>query len=413
MTRRSPGEGALFQQTRKNLWVGVVEIPSTDGKRRQQRVTAKTKSACAAKLRKLRTDVANGNIAVTSKTTVAAWLDRWLKDIHGPRLRPGTRDDYARTIRLHIKPNLGSRRLDKLTPQHVRDMCNAVAVETERTAQLAHVIINKALKDAIAEGLLTRNVAAVADRPRHVTKRRKPLTADEAKQLLRSAIAQDDPWATRWAAALLLGARQGEVLGLQWERSDTTEIGLDLDTGIAAYEWQLQQLKQSHGCGKSDDDETWPCGRKKPGYCPQRQWEFERGFEYQVLSQSLILTRPKTQAGVRVVPIPAPLWAMLATHPRGDINPHSLVWHHADGRPLSPREDYDNWQAALKTAGLAPAPLHAARNTTATLLLEAGVPEDIRMAILGHVSVTAHRAYAHINQAPKREAMAALDQLLT
>jgi integrase len=88
------------------------------------------------------------------------------------------------------------------------------------------------------------------------------------------------------------------------------------------------------------------------------------------------------------------------------------VWHHDDGRPIGPRDDYDNWQTALSNAGLPPAPLHIARNTCATLLAEAGVPEDIRMAILGQVSITAHRSYVYRDQAQNRQAMTALDELL-
>jgi integrase len=187
---------------------------------------------------------------------------------------------------------------------------------------------------------------------------------------------------------------------------------LDLDNGIADFAWQLQQLEQAHGCGDRHSDGTWPCGKVRVGYCPSRRWDLPRGFEHQILHRSLALTAPKTRAGTRIVPIPAPLWALLQIHPHGEDNPHDLVWHHDDGRPISPRDDYTNWQAALKTAGLPPAPLHIARNTAATLLAEAGVPEDIRMAILGQVSITAHRSYVYRDQEQNRKAMSALDQLL-
>jgi integrase len=52
--------------------------------------------------------------------------------------------------------------------------------------------------------------------------------------------------------------------------------------------------------------------------------------------------------------------------------------------------------------------LHSARHTTATLLRAAGVDEQTRMAILGHVSVEAQRVYAHDNLELKRRAMDAL-----
>lgn len=401
--KRSPGDGGLWKDVRRNLWIGSVEIPSADGKRRQKRIASRNRNEAIAKLKKLRADVDAGRVALTGKTTVQAWLERWITDIRGPKLRPGTKDDYARTIRLHVNTHIGTKRLDRLTAQDVRNM--QTAIPHSRTAQLAHVILRSALQDAVKEGMLVRNVAEVADKPKHITAQRAPLSAPQGKQLLSSAINSGDPWATRWAAALLLGARQGEILGLQWDR-------LNLSTGVADFSWQLQQLQQSHGCGNRHCDGTWPCGKKRVHACPSAHWDLPRGFEHQILHASLALTRPKTRAGTRVVPIPAPLWAMLEQHPRGD-NPHDLVWHLSDGRPVTPRDDYNAWQQALKTAGLPPAPLHVARHTTATLLALAGVSEQVRMSILGHVSISATRGYAHDpDMVLAREGMTALDQLL-
>lgn len=410
--RRTKGDGSLFKD-KDGYWVGVVELPSPDGKRRRKRVKSRDRNEAIRKLKKLRADVDAGRIAQASNTTVEKWMTHWLEEIHAPkRLRPGTKDDYARTIRLHIVPHIGTKKLDKLTPAHVRQM--QTAIDSSRTAQLAHVILNRALKDAVKEGLLSRNVAEVAAKPRHHAQEREPLTADQAKQLIRSAIDTNDPYATRWAAAFLLGARRGEMLGLQWSRTN-------LEHGVVDLAWQLQDLQQAHGCGVRHSDGSWPCGKQRVSYCPKAHWNLPREFEHKILYKSLALTRPKTKAGTRIVPIPAPLWAMLEKHPRGtpDTNPHNLVWHlpagirgAPPGRPIHPRDDYTNWQAALKTAGLPPAPLHVARHTTATLLMSAGVDMEIIRKILGHMNVITTQGYAHIDQALARKAMTALDSLL-
>jgi integrase len=390
-----------------------VELPrGGDGKRKYRTVSSKNRNECLRKLKKLRAEVDAGKLAVTSSATVEQWLERWLNGPHKRKVRPGTFAGDERIVRLHILPHIGHRRLDKLTPTHVLEMGDAI--ESSRSAQLAHGLLQKALKDAEREGMVARNVALLVDKPEHVAAEREPLTVDQAKQLLRSAIANDDPWATRWAAALLLGARQGELLGLQWDR-------VNLETGEVDLSKQLQVINPSHGCGDRHGDE-WPCGFKRPGSCPKKHWDIRRGFKHEKLDGSLFLTPPKTKG--RVVPIPAPLWAMLERYQtlqnirrtRGRerrVNPHNLVWHHDDGKPVDRFTDYDNWQAALKTAGLPPAPLHVARHTTATLLAIASVPESVGMAALGHASAKVHRGYAHDSIALTRAHMdRALNELL-
>jgi len=221
--RRPRGSGALFKDS-AGYWTAVVELPSTDGKRRQRRVRSRNRNTAIRKLRELRAEIDAGRVPASNQATVAVWLDHWLKDIRGPRLRPGTKAGYQRAITKHINPAIGGIRLERLTPQHVRQM--SADIPASRTAQLAHVVLRSALNDAIKEGLLTRNVASVAGKPRHTTTHRTPLSAEQAKHLLRCAIERGDPLATRWAAAFLLGARQGEILGLQWSRCD-------LDSGLA------------------------------------------------------------------------------------------------------------------------------------------------------------------------------------
>jgi integrase len=428
MTRRSPGQGGLSQQkSGKRLWVGTVEIPTLDGRRRQRRVYAKSKSECAAKLRKLRVDVAQGNVPVTGRTTVAQWLTLWLETTQRPRVRPATLRWYAESINGHITPQIGAQRLDRLTAQHVRQM--VAGIPTTRNRQRAHATLKMALKAAVAEGMIPRNVAALVPRPGHLAKPRTALSADVATQLIQAAIeadrAQDAPQlATRWITGLLLGARRGELIGLEWDR-------VDLDGGVADLSWQLQQLGKVHGCGTygtiavvgqdfTSYPEGWPCGRTRPGYCPQARWDFQLDFEYRECYRSLVWTRPKTKAGQRIIPLEWPLLPMLQAHENATNysvadqigNPHNLVWHHPDGRPISPRDDHDLWHALLESAGLQSVPLHTLRHTAATLMQADRVPEDVRMQIMGQSSYAAHQAYIHMDQTQPRAAVRRLGERL-
>lgn len=386
--RRTRGDGAFFQRA-DGKWVGRVELPPRGGKRRYKTVSSVDRNICIDKLKKLRADVDAGRIATSSSTTVEKWMTHWLDNIHSKRkIRPGVLDDYRGVIRNHIVPALGAKRIDKLTPQHVRDMHTAIG--PRRTAELAHVILQKALTDAVRDGITTRNVAELVDKPVYMKNPRKGLPKPMAKHVVSTAFAAaDESTAVRIAAGFMTGARRGELLGLRWDY-------VDLDTGRIEFAWQLQSLTQSHGCDPQGD--AWSCGRVKAAYCPQRHWEFPPGFEHEVCEKSLVFTRPKTDAGFRVIhAMPPLLTALRKLHAEQGRNPHRLVWHR-EGRAIDPRDDYDMWRSVFRAAGLIgpdeSLPPHIARNTAATLLRDAGVDEQTRMELLGHASVDAHRGYA-------------------
>ena len=67
----------------------------------------------------------------------------------------------------------------------------------------------------------------------------------------------------------------------------------------------------------------------------------------------------------------------------------------------------------LKSAGVAPRPLHAARNTAGSLLNAAGVPDKTVSEILGHAQVQiTQSAYIRGDEARHEAALLALDGLI-
>lgn len=410
MGRRSPGEGSIYRRATDGRWIAAITIPNLAGERRRQTVSAKTRAEVIRKLNALRTQTAAGAPTYNSKTTVNEWLTHWLEDIHRPRVRPTTYRYYELAIRRHLNPHIGNRRLTTLTPDDIRQLHKLIQdTASTRAAVAAHQALQMALKDAEREGLLPRNVAALAGRPKHAAAVRGSLTANDARTLIRTSIDRGDPLASRWAAAFLVGARKGELIGLEWDR-------VNLDTGILELSWQLQEHRKAHGCGEPNQDSgIHPCGRQRAGWCPQARWDLPPGYEYRECHRSLIWTRPKTHAGTRIVPIIPPLLMLLRAHRENTAaqpNPHNLVWHHQDGKPIGPREDHELWSDALDAAGLDHVPLHCARHTTATLLHQAGVSEDIRMQIMGQSSAVAQRGYVHVDQSLTRAALLKLEELL-
>lgn len=405
-TRRPAGEGTLYKRS-DGLWVGAVEIPTSDGKRRRRTVSARKRADAAAKLRKLVTEIESGAVPTSNQTTVAAWTDYWLKQIVWPAVKPKTFNYYEGHVRLHINPHIGGKKIVKLTQEDVRGLIRTLqSTAGTSTAQKAHQALKRALQDAINEGVANRNVAAMIAKPKHAAGTRGALDVTAVRHLIRTALDNGDPLASRWAAAFLTGCRQSEILGLTWDR-------VDLNRGVMDVSWQLQQLEQEHGCGQTETG--WACGRTRPGWCPKRRWNLPPGFKHEICHRSLVWTVPKTKAGTRLVPIAEPLRLLLAdlkARTDDENNLHRLVWHHPDGRPINPREDFCRWRQALDAAGIERIPLHAARHTTATLLQALGVPDDTRMAIMGHSSLAAQRGYVHVDIAAAAAAIRRLEPVL-
>lgn len=398
--RRTKGDGALFKRA-DGFWVGRVEITSHDGKRRRKTVASRNRNTALAKLRELKAKVAAGALPNTDKTTVTEWMHHWLNNIHGPTVKPTTLKSYSNTVRLYIVPTVGHKRLDRLTPEDVRAMHRTLQATSTRNAQKAHQVLQRALKDAVNEGLLIRNVAAVVAKPKHVKAQRESFTYEQCVHIIATAFAGDDMYGTRVAAGFTTGARQGETLGLEWSR-------VDLKNGVLDFSWQLQQLQKVHGCG----DE--PCGMKRVSACPQAHWEFPPGFEHRLVERSLVLTRPKSAAGTRIVPMTSALHTALTTlRAADDTNPYGLVFHHPDGTPVTPFQDAKMWKRLLEGAGVAHAPLHTMRHSTATLLMHAGVDSHVIQTIIGHSDIITTRSYQHVDTTLTRHAVDNLNGLIS
>lgn len=390
-TRRTKGDGALYQRA-DGRWCAAVDLGWTsEGKRRRKVVTARTQAECLAKLREVRRTVETHGAVPTSSLTVSQWLDRWMREIVAKRVKPKTFDGYRHKVAL-IDQSIGRVRLDRLTPAHVRQMQEHAADSRSGTTALhCHRLLSKALDDAMREGVLLRNVAGLTDAPSADSPDAEALTGDQAQRLLRSL--DGDPLAARWLLALLYGLRQGEVLGLRWDAVDYWARTLDVS-------WQLQRLTWRHGCdGK--------CGQRRGADCPQRHHGIPAKYQAQPLEGAWVLTKPKREKS-RMVPIIGLVEAALRQRQDETAdwpNPYGLVFARPDGKPYDPAKDNEAWHRALTAAGLPDVPLHAARHSAATLLQSLGVEESVRMSILGHSSATVQRQYAHVDLATQATAL--------
>jgi len=414
--QRGAGEGALFRVPKDTAlplkyWQAVIELPSMDGKRRRKFVRNKNKALAVAELKRLQKDLAEIGDMPTASQTLTSWIRFWFAHIHSKKIAPKTIASYRTSIEQYIVPAIGKTRLDKLTPQHVRKIEDYIRGKGlgGASAQQAHRVLSLALRDAMRDGRVTRNVATLVDQPKKKPPTMTVLDAAGGIRLLETV--QHDRLGSRIAAALLTGARQGELLGLELDRV-TDELDLS---------WQLKRFSWSHGCNPSKPWEP-VCGAKQGSKCPERHLDAPEDQEFRHLTGGLWLSRPKSAAGWRVVPLVDPLRSIIERRVQvaaEEPNPHGLLWTSdqkrsplgdllpLDGSPIDPRVDNEYWHAVLERAGLPTAKLHSARHTAVDLLYAAESVDEVTIAeIVGHSTYLMSRKYrSRGNKALSREAL--------
>lgn len=387
---------------KRNLWIADINMGyGADGKRRRVRVTSRTRGGVIRKRREKVQDLATGKVLPGKCPTLSAWSEYWLSEIAVRRTRPNTLANYRYSISAHILPALGAARLDRISVQDVREMLDKIGEKglSARTQQVAFNILSSMLKDAVREDKIGSNPCEKMDRPRVKKPDPVSLSLAEARAIVGMLKQSDDPLASRWLAALLLGMREGEALGLTWDR-------VDFDAGVIVVDRQLKEMPMRHGCGDKSDS-GWPCGKARAGACPDRRIDSGDDEDYEVLEGSVCFARPKTSAGIRVIPMPVVVVDALAKHRDATSvwNEWGLVWCTENGRPIRRKRDRELWLGLLDAAGVRLVKLHAARHTMASLLLDGGVSPEVIRQIAGHSDVVATRSYMHLGVESARDAL--------
>jgi integrase len=199
---------------------GSYWVQTSDGPKRCY-VSGKTKAETRAALTKARADRDGGLVYGAGSLKVEDYLRRWLSDSVKDTVRATTFERYEQTCRLHIIPTLGRVKLKELTPAHVRGLYKEKLQDlSPRSVRYVHVTLHKALKQAVHDGLIPRNVTEAVKPPQIRREEIRPLTPEQAKTLLETLRAEEDRLEALYVMALSTGLRQGELLGLKWDDVD-------------------------------------------------------------------------------------------------------------------------------------------------------------------------------------------------
>ncbi|GGG09621.1 site-specific integrase [Paenibacillus abyssi] len=348
-----------------NTWYYVLEH-TENGKRKQIKKRGfKTKKDAQKALVEAQSALNSGTYVKPSKLSVSDYLIEWMNDKQHSIGRE-TAKNHITSIKNHIIPLIGEIPLSKLTALDIQKLTTSLYERglASSTIKRTFNIINTALNKAEKMQLITKNVAALVDKPKV---RRKELQVWEIYEIQRFLeVAQKSRYYLAFHLAIMAGMRQGEILGLRWQ---------DVD-----YESRKIYIRQT----LSHDGKELKSGAK-------------------------------TALGVRSVTVDAQTIEYLRRQSRiienekrlskGVYTDKGLVVSTSTGNQLIPRNLMREYKLLLERAEVRKITFHDLRHTHASLLLKQNVHPKIVSERLGHSSTQLTMdIYSHLMPNMQKEA---------
>lgn len=367
--------GRTVKKDGKSWYYILTYGKKADGKPNQYKKRGfKTKQEALKALNEIEHSLLMGNYVKPTKTTYRQYMiEQWLEDKQ-TRVKKQTIVTYRWLVEQHILPFLGQAELTHLTPMMIQKLYNQLTKEktlSDENIQKVHTLINDSLKKAERWGLISKNPAALVDRPKASKKEIKVWNLEEVKLFLKHADINH-----RYFIAPLLGLtagmRIGEVLGLRWK-------DVDLKKGCLRVTQTLS----------SDGKELMPY--------------------------------TKTASGMRTIDLPPETLSYLEIHKKRIVKERKsslyldldLVVCSEIGTPTNKSNIRRFFNAQIHRVGLPKIRFHDTRHTHATLLLLQGVNPKIVSERLGHADVRISLdTYSHLLPSMQKETAVMFGKML-
>jgi integrase len=352
----------------------------------------RTQKEARAAAANLVVDGRRGRYVAPGRLTVAEYLEgEWLPSRENADISPNTKDVERIMVRAWILPHIGHISLQKLAALDIDRLYTTLRARGGRggtplrgkSVRNVHVLLSKALGDAVRRGHRVASPAAAVDPPaKDDSVEREAWSRDEVRAFL--DVAGGDRLHAVWRMALTTGLRRGELVGITWDALEDRTIEVRRQVLI----------RPDGGRGRVYVRETTKGRRPRRVRIDEqtaaalRRWKAEQGEE------RLAYGAPwKTDGGLGIEA------AWVVTEPGGElVQPDTLL---------------ARWKRLVKMAAVTPIGLHGARHSYATLARRAGVPLEIVSRQLGHASIaTTGDIYSHDDDEAAAEAAQLVAQTL-
>jgi integrase len=298
------------------------------------------------------------------RVPLGQFADAWLAE--RANLSETTRERYASSLKLQIRPQLGHLQLRDITDAAVRRWRKELidAGTGASTIAKAYRLLRAVLNTAVDDELIRRNPCRIKGASNDNSPERPVL---DVEQVLAAARAVPERYRALVLLATFTSLRFGELAGLQ---------RADIDAANGLVHIRRAQIELSDG--------------------------------------RLLIKAPKTEAGKRSVSIPAAVLPDLEAH----LAKHALpgaegrVFGAGGGTPLRRQNFRRVWVKALAEAELPAVHFHDLRHTGNTLAAGSGASLRELMARMGHASTRAAVIYQHASVQRDRAIAASLNTVI-
>lgn len=171
--------------------------------------------------------------------SVAELLDRWFA-VASSDWTPSTTRETKSLVEHHLKPTLGHLPVAKLTTADIDDFYASLRLHGGRdgrplapgTVHRVHVVLHRALAQAVRWEWIWLNPASNASPTRYVPAEIRPPSAEEVSELIAQASRAYPALGLFFLLAATTGARRGGLLALRWR-------DVDLEVGSIAFQRSL------------------------------------------------------------------------------------------------------------------------------------------------------------------------------
>ena len=230
-TRQRNGTGTVVERKdgifeyRVSMGIGI------DGKKLRKSFYGKTSKDAIDKYKEWLKN--SDNVPIEKVSTVGEWADKWLKIYKEGNISYITYSDYAGYIKNHIKPKLGSLKLEQVRPAHINQFFRGLTKTNKKGEPLPgtklsdsaqrkiKILLDNIFDSAIENRFCKTNPAQNIKLEKKPQKEVEIFKQSEIDAILNYVPVHKD--GTYIAILLYSGLRIGELLALQWTDVDTTK----------------------------------------------------------------------------------------------------------------------------------------------------------------------------------------------